>query len=183
MTRLEIPANVDQAPEAARPALEAVERQLGFVPNLHRLMSISEPTLSGFLALQSALNKTVDARTRESVALAVSQANGCDYCLAAHSYLATRFAKATDDDIALAREGRSTDPKRDAATTFARRLIETRGKMANADLEAVRAAGFSDKQIVELTALSVQFLLTNFMNNVAATDIDFPIATDVHAAS
>ena len=179
MARLDIPGSVEEAPEESRAALERVGKQLGFVPNLHRLMSISPAALSGFVALQTALSKTVDARTRDSVALAVSQANGCRYCLCAHSHVASTFNKTSEDEIALAREGRSSDAKRNAAAAFARRLIEERGRVSDEDLRVVRDAGFSDKQIVELVALSVQFLLTNFINNVADTDIDFPTVTDL----
>jgi uncharacterized peroxidase-related enzyme len=109
----------------------------------------------------------------------VSQANGCRYCLSAHSHTAAQFNHATAEEIALARQGRSDDPKRQAAGTFARRVVEERGKVTDADLEAVRNAGYNDKQVVELVALAAQFLLTNFMNNVADTDIDFPPAPHI----
>jgi alkylhydroperoxidase family enzyme len=49
-------------------------------------MSVSPNVLSGWLGLMSNLSKTLDVKTRDSIALAVSQANGCNYCLAAHSY-------------------------------------------------------------------------------------------------
>jgi uncharacterized peroxidase-related enzyme len=179
MARIHIPDTIDDAPEDSRPALDKIGKQLGFVPNLHRLMAISPAALSGFLALQAALSKTVDARTRDSVALAISQANGCSYCLCAHSHVATTFNKTPNEEIALAREGKSSDSKRNAAATFARQLIETRGRVSDDDLRAARDAGFTDKQIVELVPLSVQFLLTNFMNNVADTEIDFPEIADL----
>ncbi|MGV9803567.1 carboxymuconolactone decarboxylase family protein [Mycobacterium sp. NPDC003449] len=174
MARLSYPHSIDDAPEASQPALRAVHAQLGFTPNSFKLMALSPATLSGVIALQGASSHTVDHRTRDVVALAVSQVNECDYCLTAHSYAASAFGHATDDDIALARQGRSTDPKRAAAGAFARRVIEERGRISDADLSAVRAAGYSDKQIVELVTLAVQFMLTNVLNNVAETDIDFP---------
>lgn len=174
MSRLTFPKTIDDAPEASRPALKAVSQQLGFTPNLFRLMSLSPAALSGVVALQGALGRTLDARTRDVVALAVSQVNGCNYCLSAHSHVAAKFNQATDEVIARAKQGLSDDPDRQAAGTFARRVVEERGKVDDSDLQAVRDAGFSDKQIVELVALSAQFMLTNFMNNVADTDIDFP---------
>lgn len=179
MARLKFPQSIDDAPEASRPALKAVSQQLGFTPNSFKLMSLSPSALSGVVALQGALGRTVDARTRDIVALAVSQANGCRYCLSAHSHTAAQFNHATAEEIALARQGRSDDPKRQAAGTFARRVVEERGKVTNADLEAVRYAGYNDKQVVELVALAAQFMLTNFMNNVADTDIDFPPAPHI----
>jgi uncharacterized peroxidase-related enzyme len=179
MTRLKYPRSIDDAPEASRPALKAVSQQLGFTPNSFKLMSLSPSALSGVVALQGALSRTVEARTRDVVALAVSQANGCHYCLSAHSHTAAQFNHATAEEIALARRGLSDDPKRQAAGTFARRVVEERGKVADADLEAVRNAGYNDKQVVELVALTAQFLLSNFMNNLADTDIDFPLASNL----
>jgi uncharacterized peroxidase-related enzyme len=174
MARLDIPDSVDETPQASHAILEQIGKRLGFVPNLHRLMAVSPDVLSGFIALQTALDRTLDARTRDTVALTVSQANGCNYCLGAHSYVAAKFNGTDAEEIALARDGKSSDPCRSAAGTFARRLIETRGTVTDDDLSAVREAGITDKEIVEIVALSAQFLLTNFISNVADTEIDFP---------
>ena len=78
------------------------------------------------------------------------------------------------DEIELNRERRSSDPKRQAAVSFAKALIETRGKVSDAQFAAVRDVGWTDANIVEMTALTAQFLLTNFMNNAVQTPIDFP---------
>jgi AhpD family alkylhydroperoxidase len=129
MARLKFPQSIEDAPEASRPALKAVSQQLGFTPNSFKLMSLSPSALSGVVALQGALGRTIDARTRDIVALAVSQASGCGYCLSAHSHTAAQFNHATAEQIALARQGRSDDPKRQAAGTFARRVVEERGKV------------------------------------------------------
>jgi uncharacterized peroxidase-related enzyme len=120
------------------------------------------------------VSKTLDLKTREGIALAVSEANGCDYCLAAHSYVSTNLAKIPPEEIALNREGRSNDPKRQAAVAFAKALIEMRGKVSDAQFAAVKDAGWTDANIVEMIALTAQFLLTNFMNNAVQTPIDFP---------
>lgn len=181
MSRIAIPSR-GKAPAAPQPTLNAVYKQLGFVPNLHRLMSISPAGLAGWVGLQGALSKTLDIKTRDGIALAVSEANGCNYCLSAHSYVASNFAQMSPEEIALNRQGRSSDPKRGAAVQFAKKLIETRGSVADADLAAVREAGLADPQIIEIVALSAQFLLTNFMNNVADTDIDFPAVSPAEAA-
>lgn len=174
MARLSFPQHLDDAPAASRPALRAIETQLGFAPNSFKLMALSPPILTAVMALQGASSRTIDQCTRDVVALAVSQVNECDYCLSAHSYTAATFSHASDDEIALARQGRSTEPKRAAAGQFARQVIEARGKVTDEDLSAIRAAGYSDKQIVELVALAVQYMLANLLNNVADTDIDFP---------
>jgi AhpD family alkylhydroperoxidase len=77
------------------------------------------------------LSKTLDVKTLDGIALAVSEANGCDDCLAAHSYVSTNLAN-PPEEIALNRQGRSGDPKRQAAVAFAKALIEARGGVSDA---------------------------------------------------
>src|SRR6201991_2589041 len=173
MSRIAIPTR-DDAPAESQPILENVNKMLGFVPNLQRLMAISPNALNGWAGLMGALSKTLDVKTRDGIALAVSEADGCDYCLAAHSFIAGNLAKVDADEIAINREGRSSDPKRQAAIYFAKRLIETSGKVSDAEFSAVRDAGWTDANIVEIIALTAQFLLTNFVNNAVQTPIDFP---------
>jgi len=173
MPRIAVPT-LDEAPAESQHILDSVGAQLGFVPNLHRLMSLSPAALAGLIGLQGALSKTLDPRTRYAISLAVSEANACDYCLVAHSHRAVRFAQVPPEEIALNRQGRSSDPKRGAAAGFAKNLIESRGRVRDSDLALAREAGFTDGQIIEIIALSTQFLMTNFMNNVADTEIDFP---------
>ena len=174
MSRLTIPSR-QASPPASQPLLDAVEKQLGVLPNLYRLVSGSPAALQGLLGLGGALAKTLDVKTRERIALAVAQFNGCDYCLSAHTYLGLNLAKIDAAEIALNREGGSSDPKASAAVRFARQVVEARGKVSDADLAAVKAAGFSDSQIVEIVAVVAENVLTNFLNNVAETDIDFPV--------
>ena len=119
MSRIAIPGR-DDAPLEAQRILDNVKKILGFVPNLQRLMSISPNALAGWAGLMGSLSKTLDVKTRDAIALAVSEADACNYCLAAHSYIATNLAKISPEEIALNREGRSTDPKRQAAVAFAR---------------------------------------------------------------
>jgi uncharacterized peroxidase-related enzyme len=175
VSRIRLPSP-DQAPAESQTILNQVGKTLGFVPNLHRLMSISPATLAGWFGLMGSLAKTLDVKTRDGIALAVSQVNGCDYCLAAHSHVSSALAKIPDDEIARNREGKSSDPKREAAIQFARRVVEARGKVTGDHFAAVRAAGYTDPQIVEIIALSAQFQMTNFLNNANGTVIDFPPA-------
>lgn len=181
MTRITIPSR-ENAPAGSQALLDAVEKQLGSVPNLFRLVSLSPAALQGYLGLNGALSKTLDARTRERIAIAIAQANGCDYCLSAHTYLGRELAKLTADDVRLARGGSSTDPKAAAAVGFARAVLATRGKVSDAQLAAIRGAGFSDAQIVEIVAHVALSFLTNMVNNVAETEIDFPVVRVADAA-
>jgi len=173
MPRIAIPAH-DEAPARSRPILDNVKNTLGFIPNVQRLMSISPQALEGWAGLMGSLSKTLDLRTREGIALAVSETDSCDYCLAAHSYVATVIAKIPQDEITQNRAGRSGDQKRQAALAFAKALVEKRGKVSDEEFSAVRNAGWTDANIVEMIALAAQFLLTNFMNNAVQTPIDFP---------
>jgi uncharacterized peroxidase-related enzyme len=181
MSRIAIPT-VETAPAAAQPLLDAVHKQLGVVPNLFRLVALSPAALQGYLGLSGALTKALDLKTRERIALAVAQVNGCDYCLSAHSYLGLNLAKLGEAEVALNRNGASSDPKANAAVQFAARVAETRGKVDDADLAAVRAAGYSDAQVIEIVAVVAENVLTNFVNNVAQTDIDFPVVRAAQAA-
>lgn len=174
MSRLSIPS-FDAAPTASRPLLEAVNGQLGTVPNLFRLIGTSPAVLEGFLAYSGALGKTLDIKTRNRIALVTAQANGCDYCLSAHSYLGANLAKLGEAEMAANRRGHSHDAKADAALVFAKKVVETKGKVSDADLAAVKLAGFSDAQVVEIVANVVVNVFTNLLNNVAATEIDFPV--------
>ncbi|MDH7971578.1 carboxymuconolactone decarboxylase family protein [Sphingomonas sp. AR_OL41] len=181
MSRLAIPARED-APAAAQPLLDAVEKQLGVVPNLFRLVATSPAALEGYLGLNAALGRTLDAKTRERIAITIAQANGCDYCLSAHSYLGLNLAKIDETEIALNRAGHSGDAKADAAVVFARQVLAARGKVSDADIAAVRLAGFSEAQVIEIVASVAVNVLTNYINNVAETDIDFPIVLAAQAA-
>lgn len=177
MSRIAIPQDV---PVESKAVVDAVSRQLGFTPNLFRIMAQSPLALNGWAGLQGALAKTLDVKTldvktRDGIALAVSQINGCQYCLSAHSYVAGEFAGLSGEEIRRNRQGESEVPRVAAAVAFARTLMETRGKVARSDLDAVRVAGYSDANIVEIIALSAQFMLTNFVNNAFDTEIDFPV--------
>jgi uncharacterized peroxidase-related enzyme len=159
----------------ARALLDGVQKSLGLTPNLYRVVAQSPAALSGVLGLTSALGRgRLSATLREQIALAVAQANGCDYCLSAHTALG-RGLKLPDAEIALARSGQASDPRADAALRFAMRVIERRGGVADADLAAARGAGLDDAQIVEIVANVALNVFTNYLNRVADTDIDFPV--------
>lgn len=183
MTQIHTPASIAEAPEASRAALSAVEKQLGSVPNLFRVVANSPAALEGYLGLNGALSKgRLDARTRERIALAVAQVNGCGYCLAAHSYLGKNLARLDDVEILANRNGHSSDAKAEAAIVFAVGMVRERGHVGAAAVAAVRAAGYDDGQIIEIVAHVALNTLTNYVNEVAGTVIDFP-AVDLRLAS
>ncbi|SIT47693.1 conserved hypothetical protein [Paraburkholderia piptadeniae] len=176
MSRLSTPSTIDAAPAASRPLLEAVNKQLGVVPNLFRLVSNSPAALEGYVGLSAALGRgALGAQTSERIALAVAEINGCDYCLSAHTYLAKNLAKLDDAEITANRNGGSNDPKAGAAVRFAVTVAREHGHVTEADVRDVKVAGYNDAQIVEIVLSVALNVWTNYVNVVAQTEIDFPV--------
>jgi uncharacterized peroxidase-related enzyme len=178
MTLIKTHASIDAAPASARPFLEAVQKQLGSVPNMFRLIANSPAALEGYLGLSGALGKgALDPRTRERIALAVAEINGCTYCLSAHSYLGKHIAKLDDAEMARNRDGASDDAKASAALRFVTKLVRERGHVGDADVAAVKAAGYDDAQVVEIVVHVALNTLTNYVNGALGTVVDFPEVT------
>jgi uncharacterized peroxidase-related enzyme len=175
MPRLKSPASIDAAPLASQPLLAAVQSKFGSVPNLFHVVANSPAALEGYLQLSGALDKgTLPAQTRERIALAVAEINGCDYCLSAHSHIAKSFARLDAAEIAANRGGRSSDPKADVAVRFAARVVRERGHVTADDVDGLKLAGYDDGQIVEIVQHVALNTWTNYINEVAQTVIDFP---------
>jgi uncharacterized peroxidase-related enzyme len=183
MSRISTPASIEAAPSASQPLLQAVKKQLGIVPNLFRLVANSPAALEGYLGLSGALGKgDLPAATRERIALAVAEINGCSYCLSAHTYLGKNVAKLDDAEIAANRQGGSNDRKADAAVRFAANVARERGHVSEEDVKTVKSAGYSDAQVIEIVQHVALNTWTNYINEVAKTDIDFPAVKVERAA-
>jgi uncharacterized peroxidase-related enzyme len=176
MTRLSV-LHPDQAVPPAKNLLAAVEKKLGLVPNMTRGMAANPVVLEGYLAFAGALSRgKLGARLGELVALTVAEANGCEYCLSAHTAIGGGL-QIDAAELDAARDARSSNLATAAALKFARRVVETRGHVGDDDIAAVRAAGYDDAGIGELIALVVLNVFTNYFNSVAATEVDFPRVT------
>ena len=163
------------APPAAGKLFAAIKGKIGMVPNLYRVAANQPAVLGGMLGLNEALaGGSFDARTREAIALAVAGANACDYCASAHTAISAGL-KMTPGDIEAHLAGRSDNPRTDAILRLALAIVEARGLVTDADLSAARDAGLSEADIVETVANVVANIFTNYLNHVAATDIDFPV--------
>jgi uncharacterized peroxidase-related enzyme len=183
MSRINIPATVEIAPAAAQPSLNAVKAKLGSVLNLFRLLALSPAALDGYLGLSGALGKgALDAPTRERIALAVAEFNGCGYCTSAHAYIGKNLAGLSEAEIEANRNAGSTDERAASAVRFAIRVVETRGQVSDADLAAIRVAGYSDAEVIEIVLHVALNTLTNYVNEVAETTIDFPAVKARNAA-
>jgi uncharacterized peroxidase-related enzyme len=170
MSRIPTPATIEAAPAASRRLLQAVKQQLGMAPNLFRLVANSPAALEGYLALSGALGKgELPAATRERIALAVAEINGCDYCLSAHTYLGRNVAKLDDAEIAANRRGVSNDVEADPAVRFAATVTRQRGHVTNQEFAAIKAAGYTDAQIIEIVQHVALNTWTNYVNSVGRT--------------
>jgi len=153
----------------------AVQGKLGSVPNMFRTMGNSPAVLNGYLSLSGALGAGhLGAKLGELIALTVANANSCDYCNAAHSFIGEKLVHIDTNTIAQAREGVSADAKTQAALTFSRILVEKRGRVSEQDVDALKDAGYDEGAIAEIIAHVALNILTNYFNNAAGVAVDFP---------
>ncbi len=175
MSRIET-VNPAQATGKAKELLDGVKSKLGMTPNMMRVMANSPAVLDAYLKFSGTLGGgELPAKTREQIALAVGQANSCDYCLSAHSAIG-KMVGLNAGQIRDSRRGSSSEPSTDAVLRFARQVVDKRGLVSDADLDAVRSAGWDDGAIAEIVANVALNIFTNYFNHVAETEIDFPRA-------
>ena len=152
----------------------AIGQALGTVPNFLKVFANSPAALKAFLGLHGiAGDGSLDGQTRERIALALAEQNSCQYCVSAHTALG-RKAGLDNSEMEANRSGGSEDSKASVAVAFARHLVEHTGDVTNAELEAVRDAGYSDADIVEIITHVGMNILTNILAKVSRVDIDFP---------
>ncbi|QDT69807.1 Carboxymuconolactone decarboxylase family protein [Planctomycetes bacterium MalM25] len=174
-------------PEQATPEqaelFDAVKAKLGRVPNLLRALANSPAALRGYLDFSGAIGtgEGLTAQQREIVALAIGEANGCEYCLAAHSTIG-KMVGLSAEGIEAARRSEGIDEASRAVARFASAVLESRGRVSDADLEAFRDAGFGDNAVAEVVAHVALNAYTNFFNNLVGTDVDFPAAAPLASA-
>ena len=167
------PVDPAEATGKGKELLAGVKAKLGFAPNMMRTMAVSPAVLDGYLCFNAALGGgALGAKLREQIALVVAEANGCEYCRAAHSTIG-KMVGLTNGDIVASRQGRSSDPKTAAALAFARAILDRRGDVSDADLHAIREAGHGDGEIAEIVAHVALNVFTNYFNRLARTTIDF----------
>ena len=167
------------APSPVSETFAAVKAKIGMVPNLYRVMGQSPAALNAYLSMGAALETaSLELPLREKLALAISQKNGCAYCLSAHSAIA-KMAGVSPDAIRDARAGRAPAGREAAAVALAVALVERQGWIDDAELAAFRAKGLTDGEILEVVALVAQTTFSNYTNHVAHTPIDFPLAEDL----
>ena len=153
---------------------DTVQKQMGMVPNMVATMAQSSAVVKAYLdGIQDLNGGSLPNALRQQISLTVSEANQCDYCVSAHTFFGDK-AGLSESDLLDARHGTSSNRKTNAALTFARKIIEDRGHVNDEDFEQVRRAGFSDGEIAEIVANVCLTTFTNYFNQVAATEVDFP---------
>jgi uncharacterized peroxidase-related enzyme len=174
MTRLKA-INPTEATGKTKELFNAVEGKLGSVPNMMRTMGNSPAVLEGYLNLSGALSHgSLGTKTGELIALTVAENNSCDYCLAAHSFIGEKLVKIDGDTIHKARLGNADDTKTNAILQFAKTLVNKSGLVNDHDVNVAKSAGLSEAEIAETVAHVALNILTNYFNNTANTEIDFP---------
>ena len=153
---------------------DGVQAKLGIVPNLFRVFGNSPAALEGYLNFSGALaGGVLSAKVREQIALAVAEINYCGYCLSAHTYIGGKVGL-SENEIADARQVSATDEHTAAILNLARSIVVQRGELSDSEFKAARAAKLTDAEIVETTANVALNILTNYVNHVAQTVVDFP---------
>ncbi len=174
MTRLTQVGDEGASPKAAD-LFTAIKSKVGMVPNVYRVLANEPAALEAKLGFDQALGGgSFDAKTREAIALTVAGANGCDYCASAHTAV-SKGLKVDPAEISARLRGESSDEKIQAILSFAKAVVDKRGFVSNDDLKDARNAGISEGEIVETVANVVTNILTNYINHIAETDIDFPV--------
>ncbi|MEC9367649.1 MAG: carboxymuconolactone decarboxylase family protein [Pseudomonadota bacterium] len=155
--------------------LETAQATLGNTPNMVRTLARSQAALDSFLAMSAALSRGVLlAKARGQIALAVANENGCDYSASAYAALG-RKSGLSETEIDESLEGRARNPRMQGLLDFSRAVVAKRGKVSDSDIAAARAAGVSDAELIETVAHVALNLFANYVNHVAATEIDFPL--------
>ena len=175
MSRLPVPA-IKAASGATAEIYAQIRKTIGNVPNTFAAIGAYRPeALKAILSADSVLaSGTLSRRDQETVKLVISGVVGCDYCVAAHSLLG-KLAGLNPDELKNIRDGKPTgDAKRDALVRFVRKLAATSGTVSDEDFAAIKAAGYSDAQLLEISLAFATTVFTNVFNRINDTEIDFP---------
>jgi uncharacterized peroxidase-related enzyme len=168
------PVTESNTPARSKPLIEGVRKGLGLVPNIMATMAHSPAALQAYLGFGQALGGgKLSGALREQIAVAVAGENSCGYCASAHTALGKKSGVQADE-LARNLRGESADPRTQAALDFARTVVIKRGHIADADLSAVRQAGYGDDEVIEIIAVVAINIFTNYFNHIADTAIDFP---------
>jgi uncharacterized peroxidase-related enzyme len=175
MSRLSVP-NLESDSGPSGQIYAQIKKAIGSVPNTFAAIAAHGPAaLKSILAADQVLAaSSLSKRDQETIKLVISGVAGCDYCVAAHSLLG-KLAGLKPEELKKIRDGKPTgDAKRDGLIHFVRKLAATSGTVSDEDFAAIKAAGYGDAQLVEISLAFATTVFTNIFNRINDTDIDFP---------
>ena len=168
------PLLTSKAPAESQPLLEGVQKSFGITPNLMATLAHSPAALQSYLGFGQALSKaSLSPAIREQLALAIAGENSCGYCASAHTLLG-KNAGVDAPELTRNLAGNSSDPSVQAAIDFALAIVTKRGWVDDDDLASIRAAGYSEGEVVEIIAVVAQNIFSNYFNHISGAEIDFP---------
>ena len=172
-TRIET-LNPETTTGKSKVLFDAVQKKLGFIPNLIKVFGNSPATLQTYLSLgELTASGNFSNKYREQLALAVAESNSCNYCLSAHTTIG-KMNGLTEEETEQSRQGIAGDVKAQTGLQFAKAVTENRGQVSAEAINVVKAAGYDDGAILEIVLNVVSNTLTNYVNHIAQTEIDFP---------
>lgn len=171
------PLDPNQATPEQQATFATIQSKFGGILNIFKTMNQSPAAVNTYLGIGQALaDGTLTPAFREQIAITVAEENACEYCLSAHTYIGKSLGL-TPEELETAREARSNDPKTQAGLEFARQIVAKRGMVSDEDIADLRNAGYSDGQAVEILAVVVHNIFTNYFNHLADTEVDLPKVT------
>ncbi|MCL6293760.1 carboxymuconolactone decarboxylase family protein [Jejuia spongiicola] len=172
-TRIET-LNPETTTGKSKELFNAVQNKLGFIPNLIKVFGNSPATLQTYLSLgELTASGNFNNKFREQLALAIAEENACNYCLSAHTTIG-KMNGLTVEETEQNRQGLAADAKTQAGLQFAQEVTKNRGQVSTETIQAVKEAGYNDGDILEIILNVVSNTLTNYVNHIAETEVDFP---------
>jgi uncharacterized peroxidase-related enzyme len=172
-TRIET-LNPDTTTGKSKELFNAVQNKLGFIPNLIKVFGNSPATLQTYLNLgELTASGNFSNKFREQLALAIAEENSCNYCLSAHTAIG-KMNGLTDEETEQNRQGLANNSKTQAALQFAQQVTRKRGQVSSEEIQTIKNAGYNDGEVLEIVLNVVANTLTNYVNHIANTEIDFP---------
>ena len=169
------PISIENAPEGARPILESINGALGRVPNLLATLGNSPAAIQSYVKQKEAIKAgSLGDQIGESIAIAMASFSSCGYCASAHDAIG-KMTGLSDDERDLNRKGEASDPKAQAAIDLARAIVGTRGYASDEAFAAAQAGELNDSEILEVLAITMFNLYTNYANHFLETENDFPV--------
>ena len=167
--------SIDDAEPEAKEILEAAKKKLGFVPNMYNAMANSPGLLNTYIQGYGAFREKsgFSSIEQEVIFLAISQVNGCEYCMAAHSFLAEAASGVPSDVTTAIRDGKQVpEIQLSALSVFTRLMVSKRGLPSQSDVDAFLSSGYKEKDILEIIHAIAIKTISNYTNHIFHTDVD-----------